>query len=455
MRWTTELKIGLFIITFFGVFISIMVYLGYWRIQTMRGYRIYVYFTDASRILPGTNVYLDGAPVGKVDGVEWDTKEKFMPRVILRIDRGKGIPVKSTFSILTPTFFGEPTLMASSQDPRNQFIPAEGTAENIGTALPSFETLVAELSVEVKNVSASVNQTLDSLNSVIYRVQAILQDIQPSITYSSQQLSELIQQVRSSVNQVNSRLNRILQNVEGISTDTRGAVKEIREQAQAILKRVENSAASLETISKNFEKIAGSEEFQNTLKTTIENLKVLSENLKKLSDTLGAESFRQSVESSVKNIESVTEKARGVAEEITSVRGSADVRAWFKRSPGTEGQVSTLTFLRVEQPESGWYMKLGGEDWGRANDLLWYFGYGGHRDVSLGVGTRRHRPSLEFSWSNPNLFVEANVWWYRQQDISLQYQILFALEVEKKFSLFAGVERGNKSRPIVGIRKVF
>jgi len=296
---------------------------------------------------------------------------------------------------------------------------------------------------------------MDNLNSVIYRVQAILQDIQPSITYSSQQLSELIQEVRSSVNQVNSRLNRILQDVEGISRDTRGAVTEIREQVRTVLKRIESSAASLETISKNFEKIAGSEEFQTTLKTTMENLRVLSENLKKLSDTLGEESFRQSVQRSVKNIESVSEKARGIAEEVTSVEGSGDLRAWYKRAPGTEGQVSTLTFLRIQQPESGWYMKLGGEDWGRANDLVWYFGYRSRQGVLLGAGTRRHRPSLEFSWSNPNLFVEANVWWHQEQDISLRYQILFALEVEKKFSLFAGVERESKSRPIVGIRKVF
>ena len=303
---TTELKVGLLILSGLGIIVYSSVVVTGWRPGVTDTYTLSMYFTNASGLLTGSPVQVAGVKVGQVSDI---TLAEGQAKVSVAIYKRFKIYADATATIKSLGILGDKYVelrpgTASQAELRD--------GDTIVLVLPGsdLDSLVQNLSDilhDIKSVTSALRDTLggeagrDRLDNILNQIAKATSDISRITDATNRQIDTIL-----------ANLNRFTGNLDKITSENRASLKQTLANFAAFsddLKQItSHNRDSLDRI------IAGLDTFTNALakdgpSITGDLKQILAENKKSLNNAITSlDASFSKLDQTMTNIQSVSQK---------------------------------------------------------------------------------------------------------------------------------------------------
>lgn len=161
MKQNLETKVGLFLMGGIAILCTLIIFFGEVKDIFKPTYSITVTFPNASGLLKGSDVYLSGAPIGKVTTDPHPVPDTQKVEVSLKIDKGAGIRKDAKYVIGSSGLLGD------------RFVEVQPVEYPDNTSEDKKAPLVKDGELIQGTTSASLDELADSAKPLIQRANDI------------------------------------------------------------------------------------------------------------------------------------------------------------------------------------------------------------------------------------------------------------------------------------------
>ena len=243
--------------------------------------RYYTHFDNVLGVIPGTQLFFEGYPVGRVDAIEPEREPgKKRYRVLLSVENGWPIPEDSVASITEPSLLAAITIDILSGSSQTMLAPGSDIA---GQDLSSVLTAVGSLADEVAALlQEDIRPLLASVADSTPRILANLEAVTEGLAQSAEQVSALfnakntarldgtigdLAQAAASLDQLTAtleaslrRVDHLAQTVDGLVSDNSGQIERMLDDLShtlaSVARHVDTINANLESTTRNVDEFS-------------------------------------------------------------------------------------------------------------------------------------------------------------------------------------------------------
>ena len=243
--------------------------------------RYYTHFDNVLGVIPGTQLFFEGYPVGRVDAIEPEREPgKKRYRVLLAVEKGWRIPADSVAWITEPSLLAAITIDIHSGSSPELLAPGSDIA---GQDLSSVLTAVGSLADEVAALlEEDIRPLLGSVAEATPRILANLEAVTGGLADTTEQVSALfnakntarldgtigdLSKAAASLDELTAtlesslgRVDHLAQTVDGLVSGNSGQVERMLDDLShtlaSVARHVDTINANLESTSHNVEEFS-------------------------------------------------------------------------------------------------------------------------------------------------------------------------------------------------------
>ena len=291
-----EAKVGAFVVICAVILTATVYYVSYVRFKGARvPYRAYL--RNAGGMEPGTQVLFGGITVGKVTSVKPDDVDPTRIQISLDVKQGTPLNAKSVAEVGSVSLMGDPVLMISTGSnaaPRLQpgtVIPSQETVSldellsKVATLADSAQVTLVAVQSDLNNITGDARQLLANLNDTTgaanrKHLSGILASTDTMVAQLSPQVDQISQQVLKLTKDANGVIAKLGPTVDNVN----GTITAIREPTQADLVELQKTLEETRGLLNNLQTLVRTNSQDTTY--TIENLRMATDNLNDLTESV-------------------------------------------------------------------------------------------------------------------------------------------------------------------------
>ena len=291
-----EAKVGAFVVICAVILAATVYYVSYVRFKGARvPYRAYL--RNAGGMEPGTQVLFGGITVGKVTSVKPDDVDPTRIQISLDVKQGTPLNAKSVAEVGSVSLMGDPVLMISTGSnaaPRLQpgtVIPSQETVSldellsKVATLADSAQVTLVAVQSDLNNITGDARQLLANLNDTTgaanrKHLSGILASTDTMVAQLSPQVDQISQQVLKLTKDANGVIAKLGPTVDNVN----GTITAIREPTQADLVELQKTLEETRGLLNNLQTLVRTNSQDTTY--TIENLRMATDNLNDLTESV-------------------------------------------------------------------------------------------------------------------------------------------------------------------------
>ena len=291
-----EAKVGAFVVICAVILTATVYYVSYVRFKGARvPYRAYL--RNAGGMEPGTEVLFGGITVGKVTSVKPDDVDPTQIQISLDVRQGTPLNAKSVAEVGSVSLMGNPVLMISTGSnaaPRLQpgaVIPSQETVSvdellsKVATLADSAQVTLVAVQSDLNNITGDARRLLANLNDATgaanrKHLSSILANTDTMVAQLSPQVDQISEQVLKLTKEANSVIAKLGPTVDNVN----GTMTAIREPTQADLVELQKTLEETRGLLNNLQTLVRANSQDATY--TIENLRMATDNLNDLTESV-------------------------------------------------------------------------------------------------------------------------------------------------------------------------
>ena len=339
---SVEAKVGAF--TLGGLLLLLVSVLGLEGISlgSTKGYTVYAGFQQSIGLMEQSEVCLSGVPIGTVKKISNDGDGVM---VELQILSDTQIPRESNVTIASSGVMGEKFINILPGRDRGEYL------ENGDYLFGTDEAGMDSMFVSMSKTMEQAQELLASMNNVIG---------DPLFRSSLVEMSVNIKNASSHVSET-------MASVERMAVGSEASVQQAARELPLILASMERTMASVEHMMANIDSVAGDPQTAENLRITLQNVADTSQRVEHIAanmdGVLGDPQTAEDVKAIVKNARSLTDRADKMLGTVSSIEVKPAVDVLYS---GGARDWDTNFNLDVGAPKSA-YMRLGVDDIGDDN----------------------------------------------------------------------------------------
>lgn len=342
--------VGLFLIVALGVLMVILGLAGANQRWFVRDYHFYSILDSAAAAAPGTDIFMRGFKMGKIEKVSLDSDNKVHARFVLFDDYRRLMRTDSVIEIVTsPIGLGTQILFHPGKNDRllteGAFVPEAGSAE--GQALiEAGKVDIPKKDDTITRLLAGVNPLIENAGKTVANLNKTVVEINKALTgEGSSPVARIVSGAAGTVegiDRVVGQANTTIANVDG--------------EVKGLVTKLDDLASNLSHVSSNLASLSdGLSDPKGLVPKLLDpkgSIKTLLDDNNRLYDNLAASvsNVEQAVSGLSKLTNSLNAEVPGIAATILDIRGTVkdvqDVLTSLKNNPLLKGGVPT----RTEQP---------------------------------------------------------------------------------------------------------
>ncbi len=349
MNWTTELKLGAFLLAVAFSFAFLILTFGEIPVFKPETEEYVVYFDDVSGLSVGAEVRVAGVRAGRVKKVEL---EEGKVKVVFELEKGIKLFRDASAGIGTLGLMGDKYLSIDPGTPSKGELTGKVLTKSEGVA--DTDKLIRELTKTAENFK----EVAVTLRNLLEENRKDIRETVRNLTVLTATLRDILEQNRKDIETVlvelakltrnlNETLPRAIASINRLSDELNAVVSENREDLRSLV-------ASLRSISEDLEK---------KLPSLVDNLNHLAMDLRGV-----IHENRKDLRTTIANLSDLTEKLRSSARRLDSILSKID------EGRGTIGKL-------VNDEELYESVTKGAKFFGQAGDVFTktklYVGFGG------------------------------------------------------------------------------
>lgn len=220
-KFTTEAKVGLFVLVGLLLLGYMSFRIGGFEIRRDKGYRIYALFNTASGLAQGVPVEIAGIEVGLVESISLEDGRAL---VTLRMSSDVPLGIDSRAMIRTKGVLGDKYVEiipgakgAPVLKPGNRIVHTQTPAE-----VDELITKITEISSDIKRVTQSLSEVLGGPEGA-----SNMREILANFREMSATMATLIRDNNQQINRMLQNLNAFSEDLKGMSSDNKGNIEAI------------------------------------------------------------------------------------------------------------------------------------------------------------------------------------------------------------------------------------
>jgi phospholipid/cholesterol/gamma-HCH transport system substrate-binding protein len=291
-----EAKVGAFVVICAVLLTATVYYVSYVRFKGAR-VPFRTYLRDAVGIEPGTQVLFGGITVGKVTSVKPDEADPTRIKISLDVTQGTPLNAKSVAEVGSVSLMSDPVLAISTGSnaaPRLQpgaVIPSQETVSldelqrKVATLADAAQVTLVSVQSDLNNLTGDARQLLANLNDATgernrKHLSGILANTDTMVAQLSPQVDQISEQVLKLTKDANSVIAKLGPTVDNVN----GTITAIREPAQADLVELQKTLEETRGLVNDLQVLVRTNS-QNTT-YTMENLRMATDNLNDLTESV-------------------------------------------------------------------------------------------------------------------------------------------------------------------------
>ena len=293
---TIEAKVGALVVICAVILTATVYYVSYVRFKGAR-VPFRTYLRDAEGMEPGTQVLFGGITVGKVTSVGPDEQDPTRIEIALDVKQGTPLNAKSVAEVGSVSLMSDPVLSittGSNDAPRlhpGTIIPSQETVSldelqrKLATLADSAQTTLVEVKTDLNNVTGDTRQLLANLNNATgstnrKHLAGILANTDTMVAQLSPQVDQISEQVLKLTKDANSVVAKLGPTVDNAN----GTITAIREPTQADLVELQKTLEETRGLIGSLQVLVRTNSLNTTY--TIENLRMATDNLNQLTESV-------------------------------------------------------------------------------------------------------------------------------------------------------------------------
>jgi phospholipid/cholesterol/gamma-HCH transport system substrate-binding protein len=291
-----EAKVGAFVVICAVILTATVYYVSYVRFKGAR-VPFRTYLRDAEGMEPGTQVLFGGITVGKVTSVKPDEVDPTRIQISLDVRQGTPLNAKSLAQVGSVSLMSDPVLAISTGSnaaPRLQpgsVIPSQETVSldelqrKVATLADSANVTLVAVQSDLNNVTGDARQLLANLNDATgERNRKHLSSILANTDTMVAQLSPQVDQISGRVLKLTQDADSVIAKLGPTVDNVNGTITAIREPTQADLVELQKTLQETRGLLNDLQVLVRANS-QNTT-YTIENLRMATDNLNDLTESV-------------------------------------------------------------------------------------------------------------------------------------------------------------------------
>jgi phospholipid/cholesterol/gamma-HCH transport system substrate-binding protein len=300
---TIEAKVGALVVICAVILTATVYYVSYVRFKGAR-VPFRTYLRDAGGMAPGTQVLFGGITVGKVTSVQPDEQDPTRIEISLDVKQGTPLNAKSVADVGSVSLMSDPVLSittGSNDAPRlhpGATIPSQETVSldelqrKMATLADSAQGTLVTVQNDLNNITGDARQLLANLNDATgstnrKHLAGILANTDTMVAQLSPQVDQISEQVLKLTNNANSvvtKLGPTVDNVNATVANANGTITAIRQPTQADLAELEKTLEETRGLIGSLQVLVRTNSLDTTY--TIENLRMATDNLNQLTESV-------------------------------------------------------------------------------------------------------------------------------------------------------------------------
>ena len=291
-----EAKVGAFVVICAVILAATVYYVSYVRFKGARvPYRAYL--RNAGGMEPGTQVLFGGITVGKVTAVKPDDVDPTRIQISLDVKQGTPLNAKSVAEVGSVSLMGDPVLMISTGSnaarrlqpgtviPSQETVSLDELLSKVATLADSAQVTLLAVQSDLNNITGDARQLLANLNDTTgaanrKHLSGILASTDTMVAQLSPQVDQISQQVLKLTKDANSVIAKLGPTVDNVN----GTITAIREPTQADLVELQKTLEETRGLLNNLQSLVRTNSQDTTY--TIENLRMATDNLNDLTESV-------------------------------------------------------------------------------------------------------------------------------------------------------------------------
>jgi len=313
-RFSTELKVGAFVLAALlaAGFMTMKTGKTFWYKKA--GYTVYTYFPNISGLDKKTKVKIAGVDVGVIDDI---TLEGDKAKVKIRLNPEVIIYENAIAGIKASGMMGDKQLEIQPGNQGN-IIKDGGTIRNIKETfdLDNLALKIGTLADGLQHVIVNVNDMIgsDQTKKMVFEILKNVAELTSSLKKVISTNDALFGESLRSINKLTNSVNHLLENEKG---DINQTIANLRDVSRALKEYSDNNAKKLNSITENADK-------------TLSSVNKMTEKIEKGEGTVGKmindESLYNSINNTAKKVEEMVQK-------VDRVRTFIDFRSEYLTTP--------------------------------------------------------------------------------------------------------------------------
>ncbi|MCH7493805.1 MCE family protein [bacterium] len=415
-------RVGLFVVTGFLVFVSLLVWLGYWTIIQNKGTTFQVRFVTVKGIKPGADVRLNGVAVGTVEEVRADPAQGGAV-VVVRLSKDRQVGRRSLYRVTVGSLLGEATLDVFScrnpHDPTLQkpepmpechpsipdgFLEDGEMAEGIYRANKNLDDVVEEFAGVIESLR---NETIGGINDLLAQTEGILNDLGGRLGDMVDEVKDLTSELRTTAEGINEGVEEILATLQQVAANVEQTTDALSGQIEGVMAGATGTLDEANDLIAQLAEQAEGLDLDGRLDTLQADIEAILADFSRLSAALASEENVASIRSTVANLETLSASATETMDRLAALEQDGEVRLLTRFDDTDEDSI--VSEVRFGLRSRAWYAQMGAE-WVGDEGTLTLVGGWRRGDLRLGAGLRREAPTAELRFGR-TLWIEGQVWW--------------------------------------------
>ena len=298
-----EAKVGAFVVLCAVVLTATVYYVSYARFKGAR-VPFKTYLRDAEGMEPGTQVLFGGITVGKVISVQPDKVDPTRIEIALDVTQGTPLNAKSVAEVGSVSLMGDPVLAittGSNDAPRlhpgaiirsQETVSLDELQRKVATLADTAQTTLVAVGTDLNDLTGDARHLLANLNDATgttnrKHLTGILANTDTMVAQLSPQINQISAQVLNltkNANIVVAKMGPAVDNANATVSNVNDTITALREPSQADLAELQKTLEQTRGLINNLQVLIRANA-QNTT-YTIENLRMATDNLNELTESV-------------------------------------------------------------------------------------------------------------------------------------------------------------------------
>lgn len=293
---TIEAKVGALVVICAVILTATVYYVSYVRFKGAR-VPFRTYLRNAEGMEPGTQVLFGGITVGKVTAVGPDEQDPTRIEISLDVKQGTPLNAKSVAEVGSVSLMSDPVLSittGSNDAPRlhpGTIIPSQETVSldelqrKLATLADSAQGTLVAVQSDLNSITGDTRQLLANLNSATGSTnRKHLAGILANTDTMVAQLSPRVDQISEQVLKLTKDANSVVAKLGPTVDNANGTITAIREPTQADLVELQKTLEETRGLIGSLQVLVRTNSLNTTY--TIENLRMATDNLNDLTESI-------------------------------------------------------------------------------------------------------------------------------------------------------------------------